>query len=424
MGLVLSNTIITVNLEGKTQIFESDSSEIIEVNIALYSSTPIGWDKSAALWYLPILENYTWSADGKTYKFVVTPISDDDILSGNLKLENFDMMLVPGGGVGDEQAIVKGTLPNRPKVISWKNAIKDFISDGGGYVGHCGGTALMCELEKKPETILEKNYHKSAIGATKVKIYYKNAANYFLCHFRKDGYKKMGAATYVLWSAYTDETDGYPDYNGLCFDIKLNKSHPIYKDFHKDTCRVRWIGGPALVLPTDPSSRASIGASYPDEKVCDNESQRVHYWKYTGGALGYIKGLFKGIKWCLTHGLPLSESTIAAIEFASDWDPVDEYVDLNQAGKPCMVTDIYPNENEGRIVLDGLHPERNVWWGGHFEEAEDHNNNYIAEGFFTLTDYVPFDETPEDEDTYTWWIVRREIAWAAKVPDNDLPPIE
>ena len=61
--------------------------------------------------------------------------------------------------------------------------------------------------------------------------------------------------------------------------------------------------------------------------------------------------------------------------------------------------------------------------GGHFEEFPDINNNYVAGGLYKLVDYTPFDETPEDEITHTWWIVRREIAWAAKVPENDLPPI-
>ena len=402
----------------------SDDTELIEVNIALYSSTPIGWDKSAALWYHPILENYTWSIGNKTYKFIITPVSDDNITSGNLDISNYDILLVPGGGVGDEQAIVKGTLPNRPNVVKWKEAIVKYISDGGGYVGYCGGTCLMAELEKKPETILEKNYQRCSIGASSVKVDYKDVANFFTCHFRKDGYKKMGAATYIMWSAYTDETNGYPDYNGLCFDVKLNKSHPIYKDYPEDTCRVRWIGGPALVVPTNSSNNISAGAFYPNEKVCENESQRVHYWKYTGGLIGYIRGVFRGIKWCRTHDLPISEAFIAAMELAPDWDQVDEYVDLNFSGKPCISTEIYPNENEGRIVLNALHPERNVWWGGHIEEAEDTNKNYVAEGLFTLTDYIPFEETPEDEETHTWGMVRREIAWAAKVPDTDLPPID
>ena len=29
-----------------------------------------------------------------------------------------------------------------------------------------------------------------------------------------------------------------------------------------------------------------------------------------------------------------------------------------------------------------------------------------------------------DEFTYTWWVLRRLAAWAGKVPDKEMPPIE
>ncbi|GAG16051.1 unnamed protein product, partial [marine sediment metagenome] len=35
----------------------------------------------------------------------------------------------------------------------------------------------------------------------------------------------------------------------------------------------------------------------------------------------------------------------------------------------------------------------------------------------------PLSKTAIDEFTHTWWMVRRFVAWAAKVPDIHLPPI-
>ena len=32
-------------------------------------------------------------------------------------------------------------------------------------------------------------------------------------------------------------------------------------------------------------------------------------------------------------------------------------------------------------------------------------------------------KTLKNELTHTWWMVRRFVAWAAKIPDNHLPPI-
>jgi hypothetical protein len=226
---------------------ENICSEIIVKNIALLSSTPVGWDKNAATYYAPILHNYTWTVGNKTYKFNLIPILDEDIINGELTTENFDAMLVPGGGVGDEEAITKGTLPNlRPNVRKWKKGIADFIKAGGGYIGYCGGTLMLCDLEKTPETILEKNYHKCTIGVSEIKCFYKNVGNYFFTHFRKDGYKYLGEANYMMWSAYVDHDQGYPYLNGVCFDVKVNRNDPIYDDYLQDTCRARWIG--ALVI--------------------------------------------------------------------------------------------------------------------------------------------------------------------------------
>ena len=38
-------------------------------------------------------------------------------------------------------------------------------------------------------------------------------------------------------------------------------------------------------------------------------------------------------------------------------------------------------------------------------------------------DIIPENETIKDEFSYNYWTLRRCIAWAAKVHDNDLPPV-
>ena len=394
-----------------------DTYDIIDVRVALYSEIPLGWDVLAADWYISVLDNYQWIVGNKIYRVVLTKIYDEDILEGRLTTENFDMILVPGGGVGDEQAVVKGTLANiRPKVTKWKRNIANFVKDGGGYTGYCGGTTLMCELEKKPETYGEMLIQKSAIGVSSVKIYYKTVADFYLCQFRKDGWKRMGPAMYIL-------CEGYPTFNGLCFDVPIEKNHPINDDFIGETCRIRWIGGPGYILPRDSSNNITVLGRYPDEKVCENESMRVHYWRYTGGVLGLVKGFFRAVKWCKANDRSISDAFLLTMEFSYDWDPTEEYVDLNQSGKPCRVVEEYPNENKGRIVLNAFHPVRNVWWGGFIQEFPDTEQNCLAEGCFKLTEYLPFEETQGNEKTHTWWMVKREIAYAAKVPDNDLPSI-
>jgi hypothetical protein len=181
--------------------------------------------------------------------------------------------------------------------------------------------------------------------------------------------------------------------------------------------------GPGYIIPEDAKSKCTVGAWYPKEALSENKSMRIHNWRYNGGIKGLIKGYIRAIKWCRDRDLPLSEALIASFEFAPDWEKLDTFVEVNQSNRPCIVSEIYPNENKGRMVLSAFHLVRNVWWGGHIQEQEDTDDNYIADDLFQLVDYIPFNQTPEDEKTHTWWMVRRQIAYAAKVADNDLPPV-
>ena len=77
---------------------------------------------------------------------------------------------------------------------------------------------------------------------------------------------------------------------------------------------------------------------------------------------------------------------------------------------------------KARIVLEGAHPDYPMYFGGQIEEAEDTKDNYLYK-LYNRVNVIPKDETPENETSYNWWIIRRQVAWAAKVPDNDLPPV-
>jgi hypothetical protein len=47
----------------------------------------------------------------------------------------------------------------------------------------------------------------------------------------------------------------------------------------------------------------------------------------------------------------------------------------------------------------------------------------LYDGLYTLEGATPLNETIEDEFTYNYCIISRSVAWAAKVPDNDLPAV-
>ena len=85
---------------------------------------------------------------------------------------------------------------------------------------------------------------------------------------------------------------------------------------------------------------------------------------------------------------------------------------------------MYPNDNEGRILLCTAHPEYMVWWNGHITEMKNTNFTCLGTGLYKWEDIAPLSQNAKDELTHTWWMVRRFVAWAAKVPDDHLPPIQ
>ena len=202
-------------------------------------------------------------------------------------------------------------------------------------------------------------------------------------------------------------------------DIKLNTSHPIFDDFLESARRINWVSGPALVVPDELSLDVSVVARFPEEEISDNETYQVHVWKYAGRLVGLLRGFFNSLR----ASKNLFEALYFSVFKAQDWEMTNEIVQTHVANKGFMTAESYPNGNEGRVVLCSGHPEFPVWSGGHIEEHEDTDYNNLYDGLHYLDDITPFEETLVDEETYDWWIVRREVAWAAKVPDNALPPV-
>jgi hypothetical protein len=147
------------------------------IRVAILAEEPLGWG-SGKHFFPIILHNYSWTMNNTTNTIVTQYVFDTDILKGALKTDRFDVLLVPGGGVGDGLAMIKGFHFLR-NVRKWKKKISEFIQDGGGYIGICGGTALITDLqtaEKRTRTFLERQYNKSSLGVTCVSSFYKSIA--------------------------------------------------------------------------------------------------------------------------------------------------------------------------------------------------------------------------------------------------------
>ena len=405
-----------MKLKGKTK----------KINIAVLSEEPLGWG-SGKHYFPVILNGYTWNTNGVSYIFSTTYIYDKDIIQGRLNVSKFQVLLVPGGGVGDGEAVMKGFILCR-KNRKWKKQIQKFIEDGGGYVGICGGTALATSLDtgpnKKPTSFLERQYDKSAIGITCVKSYYENLAVPMFYPFQWNHPEKIGATGYIFSFAPGETIDGKRIHTGgVPVDFKIYKDNPIFSDYPDETIRMRWWGGPGFVVPEKTDRDVKILARYPKDDFSKNHLTQIYAWRYTGGVSGLIKAFLNASSIVKKEKEKLKQIPIYTYYLAKPWEPTSRRIELNFSNKPCMTAEVYPNKNQGRILLCTAHPEYMIWWNGHIEEVKHTKNNCLAYGFHKWKNISKLSKNVEKELTHTWWVVRRITAWAAKVPDEHLPPI-
>jgi len=418
-GFSSSKEMGTTQLElcSDLEILNTNNLNSNPVNVAILTEER-GWWGRDLLFFKDMLQNYRWIVGNNLYFFNVVLLTDEDILKKKLDIKTFDMLLMAGGAVGDGEAFVRW----KPNVenIRWKRNIANFIKDGGGYFSVCGGTCLITDLDKKPRSFFEYAYEKSSLGVSCMKSHYKSVANAIFLQFGGLPSEYIGVAAYGVFTGWNITNFTVNHRGGICQDYRINTSHPIFQDYLENTRKIRWCGGPSIVVPENPDREVSVLAWYPEEEMSENESTKLYAWKYTGGVFGMIKGLIKGFK-----DRDISEFTYSfssAYTHAEDWKRTNKIIETDYSNQPAITSEIYPNNNAARIVLSGPHTERNVWWGGHYEEVRDHKHNNLWEGFVKL---VGIESKPFLlEWTYNYWLNRRCVAWVSnKVPDDDLPPV-
>ena len=396
------------------------------IRVAVLAEEPLGWP-SGKHFFPAILNNYTWKKNDTIYKFSTENIYDKDILQGKLNISNYDVLLVPGGGVGDGEALMK-SFNFLPSVRKWKKNVSTFIKDGGGYVGICGGATFFTSFDrktgKKHFSFFEKHYNESSIGISCVKHYFKDVTFRFVLPFQRNP-EEIGAIAYVFSFAPGETKDKkYIHTAGVPVDFQVSKDNPIFSDYKKDTVRIRWWGGPALVIPEKLDRGVNILARYPKKEFSLEPSTSIYAWRYTGGFFGLIKSFFKSLSFVKKNKESLRKALMYIYYFAKPWKRSDKIIDLDFADRPSIVSEIYPNKNKGRIILCTAHPEFMIWWDAHIEEIEETKDACIATGLHRWKNIRPISKKPEEDITHTWWIVRRIVAWTGKISDKDLPPIE
>jgi len=403
--IILTSSLLTIAINNNYDIEKTTTDDIKEIRLAIYSMGDIYLSDIQR--YFDIFNYYQWKIGNKIYRFTLTAIDSKDIFRGELNTNNYDVFTI--GWMEASQMMMKLTQP-RIKNIIWKNKIVDFVKEGGGYFGSCAGSIIVTSgLSNQPETLYEKQLERGAMYISQVESYIQGDLIFLP---QLSGHpEKIGSTAYVWFSGW-DINNESALIGGCCLDVVVDKDNPIFNELYEDTQRIVWCGGPAYVIPKQ-SNDIKVIAYYPSEEISDNKSTQIHAWKYTGRLLGFLKGFIESNK--------MGGSIFNKLYFtpfkATDWQMTDKLIQIDRANKPFMTMEIYPNENQGRIILCAGHPEGKVWWGGHIEEANDTSENNLFDSLHHWTGIVKI------VDNYCWWIFRREAAWAGKVPDNDLPPV-
>lgn len=397
-----------------------------KIKIALLEAEPLFWETCATKFFKVILDNYTWTINNVNYQFKLQNITDSGIRQGKLLTEHINVLLIPGGGVGDGHSITKG-FNTSLKTKKWKKNIQKYIQNGGGCIGFCGGASLITNLStgdtRKPTTFVERQYNKSTLGISEVTSYYKHLAFPLFYIFQYNHPEKIGTTAYVFSFKPGETQDGKRIHSGgVPIKYSINKEHPIFAQYPYKTLTMRWWGGQALQLPKKPQRSITTLATYPQKDLYEQHRTQIHAWRYTGGISGLLNGFTKALKFIKQNQLKLAEFPMLTYYFAGKWELTNTLIKSDLANHPAITTEIYPNDHQGRITLCTSHPEYMIWDNGHIEETNDPVST-LSTGLYQWKNISPFTQPDDKQITHTWWFVRRLIAWTGKVTDSDLPPI-
>jgi len=301
-----------------------------------------------------LIFNYSWIANDTLYKFTIRELTLDEVAGFGdkpLNTDNYDLLIVGA----NYNSYIRDCVNNKIR----KN-IKDFLSDGGGYIGSCAGATLASMGFEKANGLFHRFANR---GVLKIANVYSN----------EDWF---GELQYCLRSV-----NYLPP-----IEVSVNKttSNPIFKVYPDDSINLTYGGGPGLYLAncSDPKLGEIVPLLTYSEDLMET---KPIYW--------YIKGLLPG------------------------WIPIKK-VKVDILGQYCAVATTY--NNSGKIVLYSSHAEIPLIVNGTLYERFGHPPTYAS---FGLVPRIVYDwvGTPINM-SHNWWILRRTAAWIAGVPDEDLPP--
>lgn len=318
--------------------------------------------------YILEILNYSWTIDHQLYRFEVTIIDSMDIKGeGNISLtrDNFDVFII---GASATSYLVDGLN------ATWRNNIKDFVAHGGGYLGICGGANAASLGFENPKNIFHRRVNQGVLGLADVHINDNFLGEWqYLIKFGFDAF----------WNDDNDDNIT-PYYASINTTVEKNQDNVIFSCYNKNCRDITYAGGPGMYVAHELDDK--LGTIIPLLRYNEEpmKSKPLHYWIPTLNGWRIVKKVNTNL-----------EDTLAG------------------------VATLY--NSSGRVVLYGPHPEDRVIVNGYVREYLGRSMiNFI----FPFETYVFNYYGTQLAKSYNWWIIQRSVAWAAKIPDLDLPPLE
>ncbi len=273
-------------------VSSGNGGKTVYIDVAVYPSIV------PAIKVLEYSLKYEWYVDGVHYRFNVTQISMLEAIGMGrrpLNTENYDVLVI-GASARQYFHGIYGR---------WKENVRKFIADGGGYVGICGGANEASLGIERPSSPFDR-----VINAGVLAI-----ANVYVDDDQQEEWQ------YLYKSAGLE--------GGVPIECTLT-SHPIVAISPDNPRTIRYEGGPGMYEgnSSDPLMGDIVPIAIYAEEIRDKAP--IHFWKKVNG----------------------------------EW-VIDRPVKTDLKGKYAAIATTY---GSGRVVLFGPHPEERTVLGGHVEE--------------------------------------------------------
>ncbi|RLF44748.1 MAG: hypothetical protein DRN17_03910 [Thermoplasmata archaeon] len=249
-----------------------------------------------------------FTVNGKSYKFYIKKyVTYNDIVNGELS-EGYKLFAAPGDSDYYDDQIAHG-LPSSYSNRKFRNNIKNFIENGGGYIGTCGGATFACWAHRDKEwwSTPYPEYHLQMVDA------YANNC------------QETGVIPQGEEMEYAEKgcLSGYPGYeHGIPLTSHIKDTNLAYqvlgtRNVNKN---LRYWGGPGFHEVDDADTLATYA-----EEPSQNNDKKIH-------------------------------------------DSNGNVIETDIDNMASILATTYPYNTGGRVVIFGQHPELHSWSGGHVEE--------------------------------------------------------